>query len=776
MKTNFITKIGLTYKNTVLTLWIVMILASAFMIAYHIYSSASPIDNSVGIWFMKDDAAMKYYEQYNKAFGNQEWTILLLETNSIYDPVFLKDMSDITTQIEKLDYVFKVNSITNIRDNEILMDDSLNYTKIYPVEDKRRIISSDQIKIFKAKLNRNPIFHNSIFKHNDSKHTVLLIQNANLIYQQKPYRIELVDSIKDILHNYNSITSYSLAGTTVVNAELNRASLRDVYVFYTLITILLFLFASISLRNLKDVIIMFSIVIGTIIPTMGLISAFRIPFNMISVMMPTILIALSVADVIHIINEFHDNHMKYNTEEAIQETINKLWKPTFLTSFTTVIGFASLSVSTVYPIFQLGIFAAFGISLAWVTSILIAPQLLVRFWSKDRIIKGSVVDAKHIYVYNIRNFTYKNKVAIIIVFILLFIPCLGLAFIDVDTNYTKFFAPSTNVTMAYNNIKKAGFAQNPIAIMISFPEGKKYGSDGFLEPILHFENEIKHIPEVIKMLSLSNLLREVDKAYNGPLGAEKRFATYNQSQISQLMFLAELSGNNDIEDFLSKDRTKIQILALTPYLSSKELNRFKKQIAFLGKKLLPDNINVTVTGTTVLWSNMDKQITKTQIMSLMIIGLIMICFFPIVFHSFKVGFLSVILNFLPICFTLGIMSYMDIKVNIATILIGGISLGIVVDDTIHVIYRVILENKNGETWQNSVDNAVVLVGHSIIMTSAILVAGFLCMATSNFLPTAHFGIFISISIIVALFLDIFILPIFLRLNWFVPKKMLKSSI
>ena len=761
-------QICLKYKNTILLTWIAFILLSGAAILRHIFGDEYPIDNSVSVWFMRDDEELITYEQYNSDFEEQEWTVLLLEADNVYAPNFLIDMRQIVQRIETLDHVIKVNSIVNIRDNELMEDDSLSYSQVYPEEVGSLPLSGEQIKQFIKKLERNPIFHKSILDRQSSKHTVLLIQNANLIHNLEPYRITLVDAIREIVADYDTVKSHALAGTTVVNAELNRASLHDVYVFYILITLMLILFGYITLRNVKDVIILLMVVVGSMLPTMGLISVLGIPFNMVSVMLPVVLIALSVADSVHVIHDFHLERQSKSAEEAIKASIRMLWNPSLWTSITTVVGFASLATSTVYPIFQLGIFASFGIILAWLTTVLLVPQLLVRCWSKQ----------KKVFKHREKNWPSlggmvlplikKGRIPLLILFILLFVPVFGLVYIDVDTNYTKFFSKSMELTRAYDDIDKAGFAQNPVVIALQYPDELQYGDKKYHQGLLDFEYEIRKQPEVIKLLTLNDLLIEVDKTFNGEYPTSERFAGYSQEQLLQLLFLAELSGNDDINDFMVDDKDQIQLLAMTPYISSRELQDFRARVKKLKEQYLPDDIQMNITGTTVLWANMDQQVSRTQIFSLMAISIFMVIFLPLNFGSLRLGLIGVVMNFLPLGVTLGLMSYLGIKVNMATALIGGISLGIVVDDTLHMIYRVRLYYQRGMPWHQAVDEAVSSIGSSVIMTSVILVGGFLCMATSSFVPSAHFGLFISLSIIVALFLDLFILPILIKTSWITP--------
>jgi len=749
-----ITRFSVNYIKPILIGYVTVVLFFGGVIIYRIVTDSSVIDNSVAIWFMQDDPELKIYDTYNEDFGEQEWTVLMLKTNSIYDSDFLRDLSEITDRITDLDHVIKVNSITNIRDNEITEDDMLQYNPIYPGNE---LLTTENLEVFKQRLADNPIFENSIFHVNDETTTVLLIQNDNLIRKLEPYRIKMTDSINAIVGKYATINNFALAGTTVVNAELNKSSKRDVGVFYTLLSLMLILFGWISMRSWKNIMVMLLVVVGSIVPTMGLVALCHIPYNMITVMMPTVLIALSVADVIHVIGYFHQQRRTEDPKYAIDATINHLWKPGLWTTMTTIVGFFSLMFSTVYPIFQLGLFAAIGIALALLITLTIVPGVLVKMFPGRAIISGN--DQRGIFFMEtlpalIRKYRYVSYAF----FILLLCAIAGLFNLRVDTNYTKFFGKNTRLTKAYEDIEQSGYAQNPVTLVFRYPDGKDYTSAPYFSQIMRFEQEAVKLPEVIKLLSLHNLLYQVDKAFLKEESSFEKFKDYREGQLAQLLLLAEMSNNDDVNDFLKYDQSQIQVQVLTYYMSSKELDIFKAKLSELKKQFISSDVQITFTGTTVLWANMDKQISRTQLYSLIGVLIFLIVFFPLIFGSVKLGLLAVLINVLPILITYGFMGFFNVDINMATAIIGGISLGIVTDDTIHFVHNFKRNLKKGYPPVETIKKAISTTGRSIIMTSVILIGAFLTMTTSNFLPTSNFGLLISICIAVALFIDVMVLP------------------
>jgi predicted RND superfamily exporter protein len=742
-------------RKQILVCWAVFLLTSLALLSHKLLLSDQPtIDNSVSVWFDQKDQNLLDYQSYNHLFGEEEWSLLLLQTDSIYSPEFLTDLDSITADISALRHVIKTTSITNVRDNFTSDDGLLDYRRIYS-----DLVSKDTVanRVFRQQLERNPIFERNLILHDNDEHTIILIQNANLIDDQSAYRIELVDSIYAILDRHKSIKNYALAGTTVVNAELNRAAKLDVVVFYSLVTVLLTGIAFLILRSIRNLVAMYAVVVTSALPTMGLLAALKIPFNMVTVMLPTILIALSVAGVVHIITEFHSCRITLDSKPAMQQTLYRLYKPTLWTTLTTIAGFGAFTTSQVYPVFQLGAFAAFGLALACFANLVIVPILLLTLWP-DRLKSPSETRQSRLFFALSLKTVRTSGVFVLLPVIALSV--YGLTRLEVDTNYIEFFSSSHPTTQSYERIKQVGFAQNPVVIHVSYDNEQSYSSDSVFAGTLALEKAIKQQPEVVKVLSSSDFLNQIDLAFNGDNG--QVLDQYDQSKIEQLLLLGELSGNDDISDFIVEGSTDVQIIAMTIYMSSRKLTAFKNKLYELKEAHLPVGASMQITGTTVLWANMDSQVSHTQFLTLILLTGFLAVFLPVIFGSIRLGLVGLLINTIPLAVTLGCMSLLDIKINIATALIGGISIGVVVDDTIHLISRIIFNRRNGYSIDNAIDEALQSIGKSIMRTTLILVIGFSCMATSEFLPTAHFGIFISLSMVLALILDIVYLPALLK--------------
>jgi len=756
----------LNWYRPILVLWLSGVIFFSICLIRFLVTNEAPVDNSVSIWFQQNDPGLVKFQKFNKDFGEAEWTLMVIKTKSIQDKVFLTQLEKLTEEIEAVPNVQKAISLANRKTYYVNAHGKHQYRPLYQIykDEFKENIRFDSLYTKLTALN------GVLYQSGNDRNTAILIKNDNLIRSRNKYRVTLLDSISTLTEAKASIQNFALTGTTVINAELNRAAEHDAVKFYVLVTILLILFSLITLKYFRDGIVLIAIVAGTIIPVMGGLALFGIPYNLISIMLPTLLLAFSVADIVHVIDLYHKIRLSDpgSIRHSLDSTIQQLWKPGLWTSVSTVMGLVVLSSSDVFPIFQIGIMGPIGILIAYFQTMIIGPILLRLLWHKQDKMEKSVSlkqPEKGLYQITINWITSrstKHPRKLISGFIIMMLPILALPQLEVDTNYADFFRSRHRVPMDYKMVKDAGFSQNPLSIQLSVQGGRNITSPGVYQKILIFEQKLKSLPEVNSILSASPLLSEINKILS-QLHLIPEDSTFEKIGIKKIIRTARETGNQDLKDFVLSDLKHIQIMAMTDYLSSKELIALKTEIHNTASACFQKSeVSILITGSTTLWASMDKHISNTQLQSIVLALGFMALFLPVVFKSIRWGILGLIINFLPISVSLGVMALSGIKINIATALIGSIAFGIVVDDTIHFIARLKNNMELGLSVQESISETLDVIGHSIITTTFILVGSFITLSSSTFLPISHFGIFIALSVSLALYLDIFILPIFVR--------------
>ncbi len=746
----------LRHPRIVAGFWLVIFLGLAAPLVLRLANSEGIIDNSVGIWFLKDDPNLASYEANNDAFGRKDWSLLMLETESVADGAFLRDLAQLTTMLESVPHVRRVLSLTNARG---FVNEPGAMVKPVTLFDPASPHASESLK---AALGQQPSLERLLLPQGWGTRSVVLIQSDNYLHDLAPYRIQLVDEVHRLTEQMSSVRHHYFAGTTVINAELNRSARLDAIRFYVLVTVMVLLFGWLALRDLGDVAIVVAVLVVAVAGPMGAIALCGIPFNIVTILLPLVLVSLSVCDVIHVINAFHGERTQRSAMEAAHAAVLRLWTPCLWTSIVTVAGILSLAASTVVPIRQMGLFASLGLVLAWLCTMTLVPTLLAVFW-KNRVRSQNSSWTPGTYGRRLLPFLAGRwRWLWLSIAVLLMLPAIGIPLLRVDTDYTHFFASKAPVSQAYQQMKEAGMAQSVVEIVVRANTGGALDDVRGRSGLWSLESRVRELPLVRNTLSEANLVAQMDQSLHGTADSA-RWLSYPDALVHQMREIACKAGLSELDEYSTSDRTRQRILVLTDYMSSHELGSFREAVERIATETLPASASASVLGTTVLWANMDREIETTQIRSILVLVAVFVILLPILFRSIWLGLLGIFINGLPLAMTFGLMGLLGLPLNMATALIGGVSIGSTVDSTLFFINRFQAERASGKSWHEAIQAAVLGVGDGIIMTTAILAGGFLCMTVSSFLPTAHFGIFTCFTILTGAFLDIVINPIVLSL-------------
>jgi predicted RND superfamily exporter protein len=731
MKTSRHISAMIRWRWWVLSLWLIGIVASSW-----VYVSTFRIDNSVAIWFLEDDPELDAYREHLSQYGEKEWTYIWLRTQSIYSPEFLKELRSLCDRIEKLEDVSRVSSLADAGKYEfgaLGVPVFKNFNSLH----------------LQQEVQRNPRFEGRVIPKDNEEYTIVAFENANKIDEIEPYRVRLLDDIREVVSDYPSVLEFGIAGTTVINAELNRAARRDMFIYYTLITAFVVIGGGLTLRRVRDVIVLCAVVLGSLLPVMGVISIFKLPFNLITVMLPTLLVTVSVSYLIHFISEFHVQRQENaDTSTVITMTFCRLLRPGIWTTISTAIGFSSLILSPVAPIRHVGIFATMGIALAWVNTITVAPAFLSIFWHSE---KEDFVSQKVKASRVLGWLENPHPLLALMLTVALVGGTFGLIKLDADTDYVKFFRPGNPVREGYSQLNQLGMPEAYLTVTVKLSEESGLADLDRHQSMKQFVTSLKSISGVLDVRSLDVWVEEMGTQ----LGVNDAKFT------GTFLGLLETGNLGPTDLFLAKDGKSQQLLVMTDSLSTRDINQFRKELEDVSKDF-PAEWDVALTGTNVLWANMDGYVIRTQMLSIGITVTALLILMPIALGSFFLGLAGFVVSFVPVLCTLGLMGWLGLPVNIATCLLGGVVIGLAVDDTIYFLLRVREGKRQGLSVDCAIRRATWTTGHAMIKTSLILTGGFLTMAASDFMPSVYFGIFFAFSILVALLCDLIVLPYFFR--------------
>lgn len=723
------TSILLNYRWLVLALWSVLLLASAT-----IYVGRFHIDNSVGIWFRENDPDIERFRDFNRAFGGTEWIFAVVQTQSIHDRSFKTQLHRTVAQLEALPQVQRVLSVVSPGriagtggGGRAADPYRLPYTNLNATAGKALEIA---------------MFRDLLVQPGDNRHLGVLIRTSRQPLSDQMDWTNTVDAINRILRSKMGIDDYWLAGTPVINAELNRAARRDMFVFYCVLSLLFILFGRLFLGQTRDLAVLLAVVLGAVLPPLGLVGSLGLSFNLVTIMLPTILVAMSASAAIHMINAFHAARGTMPSEKAAEHAVSALIRPVFWTTATTVASFLTLLQSDVAPIRQVGYLAAVGLSLGFAGIFTSAPLILEILWRQraagrdtgsrlwiSRSIAGLAGLARH-------------SRAVTACAFLLFAACLaGLPNLRADTDYVNFFRAGRQINADYRAIRDAGFSQYSLELDLLLPDNRTVRDPDF-----------------------SGALGRLGQAIAGLEGVHKALT------VGQLPAVAAVwpvtAGNAPgalAQGLVTPDGRRTRIVIFSDHMSSQTLDEFRKTVAGLVRSHLPAGVDARLLGTNVLWANMDMSVIKTQVASLTIIFCLLLVLLPILTGSVRTGLIGLLVSVLPVLSVLGLMGWAGLTINVATCLIGGVALGVAIDDTIFLLLQVRRQIDGGTPLQQAIPNGLRRTGKAMVTTSLIMTICFLTMGLSDFMPTAQFGRMFALTIIAALTADLMLLPALLFL-------------
>jgi len=451
--------------------------------------------------------------------------------------------------------------------------------------------------------------------------------------------------------------------------------------------------------------------------------------------LPTVLIALSVADVVHLIHAFHaERRSAEHSVSAAKQAVKSIAWPCAGTTLTTIAGFLAFSGSTVLPVFQLSVFASFGIAFAWILTMSGAPVLLVVLW--QGIIRkeppATLLGERLLRLWS--RFVDRHPRWIVGAFVLGSAVLLGLPSLRADTDYVRFFRSKSRVPRDYEILQRAGFPQNPLNLVFEPPAGESPTTPKYWIPLQEFAGQLETLPGVSSILS--------------------PFVMGDLARV-RCEYAATLGG------MLSEHSDQVQLIVMMDYPSSQRLFRLLPEIRELADSVLPSELRMIPTGTSYLWARMDDGVIRTQKESLVIVAVVCFVILVFLFRSVSLGALGLALSLYPVAMVLGLMGLLNVPVNIATVLIAGIAVGLAVDDTIHLVHAYQDLRRRGRDARSACEEAVAAVGVRMVVTSLILIGSFASMGFSNFLPTSQFGLLSSLTIALALLVDLTLLPVVL---------------
>jgi len=737
------------FKKPVWSLITFLIIISASVLQIQNFS----LDASSESLSLDGDNNLELYFATQETFGSDESLVISYSANE--GTVVSKDqLASLRSLRDNLLNIEGISSVISILDVSLFQSPPLSLLElasdVYTIENGK----ADQTLVAEEFKN-SPLYSNNLVS-SDLKTTALIIPLANddprLLVDDDSLKI-IIKNIRSTMDVYRNNATLYLGGVPMIRNDVIDFIKGDLIVFSLAVVLIMSIMLSIFFQKMRWVLIPISIsIIGAVFMT-GLISAIGWKVTVISANFFSLLLVMTLSVIIHLVvryRELSKQNVDQNNSEIIRLTLTQMIRPCVYTVITTIAAFASLTASHVQPVIDFGLMMSIGVTVAFVLSF-VGFALLMTLLEKP---KSSDTSEQYFILQKIAQLTDRNGKSIIIsVVIVALISIFGLSKLSVENSFINYFKKNTEIYQGLNFIDKE--LGGTIQLEIVFNDlASAYWADASLREDFHeVHNYLDSIPSIGKVLSIDTFMQVLKDSNEGktPNG-----------------FLLTL-GKNNMPDFAKSQVLKPHISDETDQI--RIVARVKETTTDLDRNQLIIDINKALvenfyfnkdefyfTGTFSLYNNLLQSLFSSQIKTVFTVFTIIFILFLIVFRSISIALIAVIPNIFPSLVILGLMGLVGIPLDIMTITIAAIAIGIGIDNAIHYISRFKAEISIDGDFISSMYRAHNSIGVSMFYTAATVAIGFLVLVLSHFIPSIYFGIFMSIAMLSAVIVNLTLLP------------------
>lgn len=738
--------------------WRWLVLFSTLTLAVGLASGVKDItfSTSYRIFFGPDNPQLKAFDEIEKVYSKIDNILYAVEVKDgdAFNPRAIAAVEKLTEASWQLPFVTRVDSISNFQHTRADGDDLL----VQPLFENALELPPEYFAEGKEIALNEPLINRLLVSKDASIVGVSATYSLpGLSITETPEVVAAARALRDeVLAEYPELNIY-MTGAVMLNNAFSEASQNDIQSLIPLVYLLMTITMWFMLRSIGATLATLLIIGVSSATGLGVAVSLGIQLSPPSSTAPTIIMTLAIADSVHIlVTMFFAMREGMSRHEALVESIRLNFVPVFLTSLTTVIGFLTLNFSDAPPLQDLGNITAIGITAAFVYSVTMLPALVAIIPVHAPVAKSNLAGNME----SIADFVIRRKKMVLWGTIL--ISAVFIAAIpknEPNDRFTEFFDTDIEFRTDNDYIVNNLTGLYGISFNMDTKESGGVSDPAYLKKLDEFEEFWLSFPDVVHVGNFTTIMKRLNKNMHGDDPTWYRIPE-NRELAAQYLLLYELSlpYGLDLTNQVNIDKSGTRFRVTFDNISSKETRRY----AELGEQWIRDNapeMETYAVGVPVMFSYISERNINSMFkgMPIAIIGISLILI--ITLRSFKIGMISLIPNLLPIGVAFGIWGMIDGEINFTMAMVMGMVLGIVVDDTIHFLSKYLRgRRENGYSVEEAVRYSLRTVGSAITVTSLILIAGFLLLATSSFLPNSGNSQLTAMAIAAALVADFLLLP------------------
>ena len=778
------------YQNTVLknpkSIFILLIIA---LLGFGYFSKDFRLDASSDTLLIEGDPDLEYLREVTERYGSKEFLVLTYTPNvGMVSESSINNLLSLKYKIQSLDWVHKVVTLLDIPlldNSDAPLQERLESFKTLKDEDVNKE------RGFKEILN-SPVFRNFVISEDGNTSGIIVYIKKDILKDVKNKTKEEIEIYKDtikkknhenilqireIIRSYDDIGKIYLGGIPMITDDMMSFIKSDIIVFG--LGVLLFIIATLwfVFRKLIWIIIPISSCFFSVLIMTGLLGLLGWKVTVISSNFIALMLILTMAMNIHISTRFlqlKKDLPASSNFDIISMTTEKMFWPIIYTVLTTVCAFLSLIFSGIKPIIDFGWMMTFGLITSFVVTFTLLPTLL-SFVSENNVEVKEDTESKITNFFGKISINNKN-IIFTLTGLVIILSIIGISRLEVENSFINYFNKNTEIYKGMKLIDEKLGGTTPLEVILKFPKKIKIEStedDEFedwgksenqndekywftkdkVDKIEAVHNYLDGLPSVGKVLSFSSIIQVATQLNNNkPLGTLEMGVLY--SKIPESIKKDIIDPYISIED--NEARISLRIIDSQEGLRRNDL--ITKINYDLKNKLKLNEDEYKLAGVLILFNNLLQSLFKSQILTLGLVMVGIFAMFMILFKNVRLSLIGVVPNFIAAFFILGIIGLLGIPLDMMTITIAAITIGIAVDNSIHYIYRFKEEFLNNRDYDKTLKICHSTVGVAILNTSITIVFGFSILVFSKFIPTIYFGIFTGIAMLLAMISVLTLLP------------------
>ncbi len=762
------------------------------------------LDASADSLVLENDSSLKYYRSIREQYGSDDFLIV---TYSPQQDLFSAEvLADITRLRAELTELEQIDSVISLLDVPLVDSPPMTLAEIAR---KVRTLESDDVDIELAEreMRQSPLYENLLVNTEGdttamqvnlvaNRQLMDLINNRDKLYEkadsipdaalrldelsaqikienlaQKLKLEQTIADVRKIMDGYRGQATLYLGGVPMIATDSIEFIRNDLKVFGIGVVLFIVLILAFSFKNLRWVVLPLAVCLTSAMSMMGYLGWAHWPVTVVSSNFISLLLIITLSLIIHLVvryRELASIKPEASQFELVSETVHSKFSPSFYTAITTMVAFGSLLISGIRPVIDFGWMMVIGITVSFILAFTLFPAALMLLPRLNTVIKKDVTGA---VTGAIAHFIQHRTRATLLIFVgLILVALTGIPRLSVENRFIDYYKDSTEIYQGMTLIDTKLGGTTPMDIIIDAPVDEIiaeedllgvditsnsywFNRDG-LRDAAKIHQYLDNLPETGKVLSVHTGMQLLESLNDGKPYSDFKLAVVYKRLPDNVMDAL-------ISPYLSEDGNQLRY-SIRLYESDKALRRQEliEKIYFeLTEKHGLDPEQVTISGMAVLYNNLLQSLFRSQILTLGAVFGAILLMFIVLFRALRLSIAAIVPNIISAGLILGLMGWFGIPLDIMTITIAAINIGIGVDDSIHYIHRFRGEFLQDRNFWMAINRCHNSIARAMYYTSVTVVLGFSILALSNFIPTIYFGILSGLAMITALIANLMLLPI-----------------